>query len=383
MKKVLLVDTNFSAAPIHDHMVQAGNAVFVCGCNPHDYLAKSSKNYINIDYSNLDQMRDLIQSLAIDHIVPGCNDRSYQVCAALSTCGPFSGLDSCETTEIINNKEKFRAFAAQIGLPVPRVIPVEQIGDIWPLIVKPVDAYSGRGMTIIQESEASSLQAAIQQAESFSKTKTCIIEELVSGQLYSHSAFLKNGSIEIDFVVEEHGTANPFVVDTSRVINDFPPDMLQCIRSCVLQIARYLNLIDGLIHTQFIAHGNSFWLIEITRRCPGDLYSQLIESSTGFRYAEAFSKPFLNQQVNKYNQRLQKSYVLRHTISQPNDKIFDSLQFNVPLQIEKFVALSLSGDQVKGSPFGRIGLLFIKAFSENDLSMLLERTLDRDLYTIH
>ena len=383
MKKVLLVDTNFSAAPIHDHMVQAGNIVFVCGSNPHDYLAKSSKNYINIDYSDLDQMRDLIQSLAIDHIVPGCNDRSYQVCAALNACGPFSGLDSCETTEIINNKGKFRAFATQIGLPVPRVIPIEQVGDFWPLIVKPVDAYSGRGITIVKESEASSLLAAIQQAESFSKTKTCIIEEFVSGQLFSHSAFFTDRTIEEDFIVEEHGTANPFVVDTSRVINDFPIDMLQRIRSCVLKIAIHLNLVNGLIHTQFIAHGKSFWLIEITRRCPGDLYSQLIENSTGFPYAEAFTKPFLNQQVTNYNQRLQKSYILRHTISHPIEKIYKSLQFNAPLQIDKFVALSLSGDEIKGSPFGRIALLFIKTFSEKELSILLERTLNRNLYTIH
>lgn len=383
MKKILLVDTNFSAEPIHDYLVQAGNEVFVCGGNPNDYLAKSSKNYINVDYSDLDQMRDLIQSLAIDHIVPGCNDRSYQVCAALGACGPFSGLDNCETTEIINNKGKFRAFATQTGLPVPRVISIEQVGDIWPLIVKPVDAYSGRGMTIVQKTEANSLQAAIQQAESFSKTGTCIIEEFVSGQLFSHSAFLTGRTIENDFIVEEHGTANPFVVDTSRVIDDFSTDMLQRIRSCVLQIAIHLNLVNGLIHTQFIASGNSFWLIEITRRCPGDLYSQLIEKSTGFPYAEAFTKPFLNQQATNYNQRLRKAYILRHTISQPSEKIFNSLQFNAPLQIEKFVALSISGDKIKGSPFGRIGLLFIKTFSENELSMLLKKTLNRDLYTIH
>lgn len=383
MKKILLVDTNFSSAPIHDYLIQEGNEVFVCGCNPNDYLAKSSKNYINVDYSDLDQMRYLIQSLAIDHIVPGCNDRSYQVCAALAACGHFSGLDSCETAEIINNKGKFRAFARQTGLPAPRVIPIEQVGDIWPLIVKPVDAYSGRGMTIIQKSEANRLQVAIQQAESFSKTETCIIEEFVSGQLFSHSAFLTDRTIENDFIVEEHGTANPFVVDTSRVINDFPTDMLQRIRSCVLQVAIQLNLVNGLIHTQFIARGNSFWLIEITRRCPGDLYSQLIEKSTGFPYAEAFTKPFLNQQVTNYNQQLRKAYILRHTISQPSEKICNSLQFNLPLQIEKFVTLSISGDKIKGSPFGRIGLLFIKTFSENELSMLLKRTLNRDIYTIH
>ena len=240
MKKILLVDTNFSSKPIYDYLIQSGNEVFVCGNNPTDFLSKSAKNYINLDYSNIDQAHSLVQSLGIDYIVPGCNDLSYKICAKLNKQGQFYGLDRPKVTEIINNKEQFRLFAAQIGLPVPRIIPQEELSNMGSIIVKPTDAYSGRGVTIVHQSSQDKLQSAIEYAQAFSRTKTCVIEEYIEGRLYSHSAFLSEGTIIQDFIVEEHGTANPFVVDTSRVIYDFPSDIMQIIRETIIYMANQI-----------------------------------------------------------------------------------------------------------------------------------------------
>ena len=382
MQKVLLVDTNFSSAPIYHYLVDSGCEVFVIGGNPGDFLAKSANNYINLDYSNVDQTRKIIDETNIDYIVPGCNDLSYQVCAALNSKGSYYGIDTVETTEIINNKDKFRTFAAQIGLQVPRVISDEHVGEMWPVIVKPVDAYSGRGMTIVHKPEQHELQLAIDYAKEFSRSRTCIVEEYVEGQLYSHSAFITDGNIVEDFIVEEHGTANPFVVDTSRVIYDFPLEMLSRIRDGIALLAKKLNLVDGLVHTQFIKNGGSFWLIEVTRRCPGDLYSQLIELSTGFSYAETYARPFVKQKFSFGKNTLKQSWVMRHTISQPTEGVLGSIQFNFPILIEKMVPISLAGDMIKASPFGRIALIFLRNNSEEELSELFQKTLNRSLYTI-
>ena len=326
--KILLLDTNFSSGPIYNYLVESGNEVYVIGNNPNDFLAKYAKNYIQSDYTIIAQTRRLIESLQIEYIVPGCNDRSYQVYTELNSNQQFSLSDSSEINEIINNKKKFRSFATANKLSVPRVIKSKDVGGIWPLIIKPVDAYSGMGITIIKESERNMLPSAMKFAKENSRTKTCIIEEFVEGQLYSHSAFISNKSILIDFIVEEHGTANSFAVDTSKVINDFSQKILDDIRKEICHLADKLNLVDGLIHTQFIKHGNSFWIIEVTRRCPGDLYSYLIESSTGFNYSQFYTKPFLNQKINLPDQPLKTAYILRHTISRPNEGFFSSIKFS-------------------------------------------------------
>ena len=382
MENVLLIDTNYSAAPIYDYLIKSGYKVYVCGSNPHDFLAKVASNYLNIDYSDTNRLLSEINLNEIDYIIPGCNDQSYEACARINFNNNYYGIDALSTTTTINNKANFRAIATQLGLSIPRVISASEASDIWPLVVKPVDAYSGRGITIVQEKEKDKLTAAIILAKEFSKSDACIIEEFVDGQLYSHSAFLSGDKIVAEFVVEEHGSANPFVVDTSRVIDNFSPGILQRIRTEVILMADHLEMVNGLIHTQFIVKDLHFWIIEITRRCPGDLYSLLIEKSTGYNYAKAFTKPFLNKKLTANNETCKSSHILRHTISQSHEMQFKSIKFNTFLNVDQYVPLCLTGDIVKESPFGRIGLIFLKTASEHELSVLMNKTLMRKIYTI-
>ena len=381
-KKILLLDTNFSAKPIYDYLVKTGAEVYVVGGDPHDALAKSVKNYINLDYSNISEVKSLIKSLKIDFLVPGGNDFSYKVCSEINEDFSFYNIDSIEVNEIINNKEKFRRFSTEINLHVPRIIEPDKIHDFLPVIIKPVDAYSGHGMTVIYEDGSNKIENAIKLAKKFSKSQRYLIEEYVQGQLYSHSAFVVDGKIMIDFIVEEHCTVNPYVVDTSRVVFDFDKKILSQIREDITILAKNLDLPDGLIHTQFISNGNSFCLIEVTRRCPGDLYSKLIELSTGFPYAEYYARPFLDQKVDFYEIKLNKKFFIRHTITQPNESYFGSLKFNLPICIEKLVPLTLTGDKVKGSPFSRIGLIFLRTSTERELNDIFQKILSREFYLI-
>jgi predicted ATP-grasp superfamily ATP-dependent carboligase len=383
MNRVLLIDTNLSSAPIYDYLISKGYEVYVVGGNPSDYLAKKAKNYKNVDYSQIHLIRELIADLHINFIVPGCNDLSYLISAQLNESIGFFGIESLRNTQIINNKEEFREFANEIGLPVPKTFTRESVGNDWPLIVKPVDAFSGRGVTVVHESERNNLDEYINHAKSFSKLEKYIIEEYVEGQLYSHSAFIAQGKITTDFIVEEHGTANPFVVDTSKVDYKFSQEMLTQIRHSIEAMAAKLALVDGLIHTQFIKKGHEYWLIEVTRRCPGDLYSQLIEFSTSFNYVESYVLPFINRISPSTNYQNKKSLVIRHTISQPVDGFFGSIQFNRAVIIEKLFPISLAGDYVKASPFGRIGILFIKENSQESFDDCYSNTLKRTLYQIH
>jgi biotin carboxylase len=382
MSNVLLVDTNFSSGPIYQFLVQAGHKVTVVGGNPNDALAKCVDDYVNLDYSDIEQTRQLVEERKIDYLVPGCNDRSYMVCAEINAEGRFPGVDPLATAEIINNKGKFREFSAEHGLPTPQVLAQDKIGSRWPVIVKPVDAFSGRGVAIIHEDNQHALAAAICLAQNESKLGSCIVEDYVVGQLYSHTAFIQGGEILVDHVVEEHGTANPFVVDTSRVVYDFSESMLASIRANIRLLATELSLQDGLIHTQFISNGEQYWLIEVTRRCPGDLYSQLIELSTGLHYAENYARPFIGLPFD-VTHPLTCKWVMRHTLTQFMAFTLGSLVFNYPLRLIKWVPISLTGDKLRASPYGRIAIMFAEEPNERSLGEVFQGTLKRQLYEVN
>ncbi len=382
MTRVALFDTNLSAAPIHAYLVEAGHEIFVIGANPDDYLARSVCNYIQLDYSDEAAALALVDQLDVKFIVPGCNDQSYLTCAAIAGARGFPSIDSVQVTDTLNNKQAFRQFAEAQAIPIPRVWNVDDLPKDRPLIVKPVDAYSGRGITVLQSISDHEVAQAIGRAQEFSKSGQYLIEDFVSGQLYSHTAFIADGQIQMDHIVEEHGSANPFTVDTSCLRYDLAIPVLNSIRQDITSMAGALKLVDGLVHTQFILSDGQYWFVEVTRRCPGDLYSLLIQFSTGTAYAENYTRPFLGQPFDFSVRAPSNQLIMRHTISQPVEQVFGAIHFHQDLEIERYYALSRAGDLVPAAPFGRVGLLFTNAKTLPALEALMTRTVQRDLYSI-
>lgn len=381
MAKVLLVDTNFSSKPIHSYLKRLGHEVLLCGGKPSDYLAKSTLGYVEVDYSNPQLLQSLCQEKHIDYVVPGCNDLSYLACAQVATQRTFTEIDDIQATHTLNNKALFRQFAHQQGLSVPRIFEQHTVPSV-PVIVKPVDAFSGKGITILEQPNEPALQQALFTAKQISKSGHCIVEEYIEGQLYSHSAFITQQRVVQDFIVVEYGSANRFVVDTSHVVLDFPPTVLQRIRQEIEHIARSLRLKDGLIHTQFLLKDDAFYLVEITRRCPGDLYSQLIELSTGFPYAANYARAFLGHPLLN-NTQAKEQHILRHTLTLPKANVLEYLHFETPLNIERWVPLATTGDAIAPSPASRIALLFARCQSQSELQHLASLARQRQLYNVN
>lgn len=382
-KNILLLDTNISAKPIYDYLLKTGNRVFVAGANPGDALAKSAENYLNIDYSNMNAVERAIKEQSIDFLIPGGNDLSYNICSVINAKYDFYNIDPLETNKIINNKQKFRKLAQNLGLHTPQIIDsLTEVSVNKAVIVKPVDAYSGHGITVLKNPDRQSVQDAIQMAIKNSKTNTYLIEEFIEGQLYSHSAFVAEHNIVKDFIVEEYCVVNEFAVDTSKLVNDFDPSILNDLRTDILKLSKELNLQDGLIHTQFISDGENFWIVEVTRRCPGDLYSMLIELSTGFPYAAYYAKPFLNMKYSTDVSENKRSLVFRHTLSCEEQTSMHNINYSRSFKQLKFFPYALAGDTIKSSPFGRIGILFGYAESEKEFDKIYRSAIDRTLYSI-
>lgn len=382
MAKVLVADTNFSAGPIVEFMRSLGHTVQCCGGNPQDYLAKNDPGYVQLDYSNAEALLALTRDLNVDYLVPGCNDRSYASCAMVNSQRTFQGIDTLEATQTLSNKAAFRRFALQEGLSSPRLYDEYTVPADEPVMVKPTDAFSGQGITVVKPGDTAGLRKAIEHARQTSRSGDCVIETHIQGQLHSHSAFIHQGRVVQDFVVIEHGSANPFVVDTSHLAIDFPKTTLKHLRAEVEHMAQRLSLTDGLVHGQFLLTEQGFAWVEMTRRCPGDLYSQLIELSTGFPYAASYARPFVGLNVAPM-QGFDPRWVLRHTLTLPKKTVMSHLGFKRPLMVTRWVPLAVSGDAIAPSPKSRIGILFAQAASSSELLDLSQAAQQRQLYDIH
>ena len=309
---------------------------------------------------------------AFDYLVPSCNDYSYNSASYVATkLNKFYGFDKFEITSILHTKNGFRKFTIDNSLSVPQAIKYTKDLDLdgltlnYPLLVKPDDSFSGKGITkIIKKFE---LKNAVEIAKENSQNRDVIIEEFIEGNLYSHSAFIQDGKILIDFFVDEFCTLYPYQVDSSCISYNLNEEVKNGIRKDIQKLVTFLNLTDGLLHTQFISDNTKFWLIETMRRCPGDLYGALIKKSMNFNYLEFYCNSFLNKKSTLGEFKMDKKYIARHTISTSRNLIFKSLKYELESKKLDFYPLKESGQILKQAPHDKVGLVFYEFGTKEDL----------------
>lgn len=378
MERVLLLDTSFAARPIHDWLCKQNFEVWTIGNRASDVLARRDPaHYIQENYADCAAVQRHVDNLEIDFVVPGCTDVSIET--ALRLKGIKTVFDLPETYHRLADKAAFRALCEEINLPAPQRVELSEIPYDGLLISKPSDSFSGRGISVFDGRDQAAAEAALKLAGAESRTGTAFLETYVEGQLYSFSGFLQESRVSEAVMVREDGSQTAFAVDTSHVVFDFPNAGKLAVQESIERLAAELSLVDGLIHVQFIWDGEQPWLIELCRRCPGDLYPRLIELSTGQPYAARYASYFVNREVG-FSQPSVQRHVLRHTITAGHEN-FEGLWFHTAEPVLEYHPLALAGrEPVPPGRQDRVAVVFMEYSSARQLVEKHDLFLDRKAY---
>lgn len=374
---VLLLDTAFAAVPIYDGLIAAGYDVWVMGSRPADALAlRAGARWVHQDYSDVGEVRAHVARLGIDYVVPGCTDVSITTCVELRHNPDF--VDTPEVNALLANKAEFRRLCEVLDLAAPRTLQKTDFPRLGRFICKPVDAFSGRGITVFDGRDLEALHKSMALARAESGSGEVLIESFAEGQLYSCSAFIEDQRLTDAFYVIEGASANPYAVDTSHVVWDLEPRCIAALHDSLHRLCSALDLKDGLLHTQFIVEGHTPYIVEIARRCPGDLYSLLIEYSTGFPYAAKYASYFTGRRLSAHAQ--QPRHVLRHTVASRDHALFAGLTFPMPIPVRAYFPILPIGQPLLAQQRSRAGILFVEVASAQDLRDAYARFMCRGAY---
>jgi biotin carboxylase len=361
----LMIGGSYSALPIVRALTREGiNIILVTG-DTSEPCARYSQQLVKVDYSDIVASEELLSDLEFDYVIPSCNDSSYTLAAKLARDRQLPGYDTEASVSIINSKSKFREFCNVNSIPSPLKLQEPfDIGDnSFPVVVKPNLSFSGRGISIV--TSESKMKFAIDHARASSKDGNYTIEQYIDGTLHSISAYICGKSVSNVFFVDEFCRTYPYQVDTSN----HPSILNQTIKSSVVsqleKMSKLLNLVDGLVHIQFIVTNDKFFFIESMRRCPGDLYGHLIMYSTGFNYYRAYIEGFLGIEFeNKGTLYPDLIPTARYTESSLDERVFESFTFET--EVYKFFPLVKPGDKIDPAPYGKSSIGFFQ-FSSDDL----------------
>jgi biotin carboxylase len=370
--KALILDASFAALPLIA-LLKRKYQTLSMGNRPSDPGHALAHEALIEDYSNGEAVLEFCRRQKIQRLIPGVTDISYRVGAYVAENLGFAGFDPLDTTHLLFDKQAFRRYARAHGFPVPKMADtLEEAAALdFPVLVKPADAYSGLGLEKLEDETG--LPAAIEKALQHSRKKTVIVEEFVQGSLHAHSAFIHAGQIARDFFVDEFCTVYPWAVNCSHLSHALPKALKKAVRECVTDLARDLRLGDGLLHTQFISRNLDFWLIEITRRCPGDLYGRLIQESCGAPYFSYYLHGFLQEGFETEQKSVRPRHIARHTVSSAVDLgRYAGIRFCPPARVRlmDMVILKSIGDTVRPAPHDRAAVAFLEFEREDRLLAL-------------
>ena len=377
---ILLVDTNRGSHPLWRTLREHELNVSVVGANSDSPLAKLSHSYIEANYAERTTLETLITTNKYNAIIPGCTDASYLACASLPD-GPPKGVDTPAVVQQLFEKQALRQLATELSINQPALLSLDNALKCEAVLVKPVDGFSGGGITQIKRPTLDALEHALAVAQKFSPSGQVLIEEFVEGQLYSHSAIIVNRAISHDFFVQEDCIDYPYAVDTSCIALDLEDSVKHQVRADMQRLAHHLQLVDGLLHSQFLVRDGQAYLLEITRRHPGDLYGLLIQHATGFDYAARYLNGFLPEPIQPHDVQQELRPIIRHTITAGPGCDLWSLRFHEPVKIFRWIPLAVAGDHLAAAPQGRAAIIFLESETTKDHHSLYARLLKRELYS--
>ena len=295
-QKALIVDTNYAVIPLIDFLKQNGYEIGIIGKFCSKFIRGKVDAFHKVNYSRLGKLEDVIKEYGYEHVIPGCTDLSYLQCSILER----GKVDDAKIIKALHEKKSFKEVLTILEIPTAQSYSEKSVmRQKHQLIIKPVDSFSGIGVSIVPRNVDKITKAiAIEHARTHSLIREVIAEEYFPGDLYSASSLWNGEEIVKEIYVREYGIANEFRVDYSYIDQDFfNTDMAGKIRNDLFKIAKYMKLKPGILHVQFIKNDRDYVIIECMRRLPGDLYARLIEIDSDWHYGKDYVQSFIGNEI--------------------------------------------------------------------------------------
>lgn len=202
-------------------------------------------------------------------------------------------VGNSERTDVVaRNKYQMRCALKEAGLFVP---PFMQAGEdfklsdadgiTYPVIVKPTDRWSSKGVTRVDKPEE--LEAAVRYAVKESFDNKAIIEGFMNGPEYSAECICYKGEVTVLALTKKMTTGYPHYIETGHIQpSDIPAERQDEVKAFIKKAVAALDIKNSAAHAEFrLLDNGHIGIIEIGARMGGDsIGTDLTCISTGKDY---------------------------------------------------------------------------------------------------
>ena len=293
-KKLAIIGANESIAILIERAKSLGYETHVFAWQCGDPGEKAADFFYPISLSEKDLILEKCREIGVCGVCSITSDFAAPVVAYVSRHLGLPG--NPERTDIVarNKYEMRKAFKETGVIYCPRFFEtnggfnLEQIKDFsFPVIVKPTDRWSSKGITRVDSIE--NLQEAIKIAVSESFSKKAIVEEYVEGPEYSAECIVFNGEPTVLAFTKKKTTGYPHYIETGHTQpSDIPVSKQTKIIDTIKIAIKTLGIYNSAAHAEFrIMKNGEICFMEIGARMGGDFIgTDLTPISTGIDYVK-------------------------------------------------------------------------------------------------
>lgn len=250
-----------------------------------------AKNYadsfLQANIFDVELVKDIAITEKVDFIITVCADQVLLVVAQVSEQLGLPCYIGYETACDVSDKIRMKNIFRQSGVPSTAYVQTvsldfDSISQLkYPLVVKPVDAYSSRGVRkCLNEEELKKYYA---EAAEISRSGGVIVEEYFEGDEISVDAFVVGGKAHILTVSNSEKVKDDdrFVIFRGRYPVATSNAVLKKIEVIAQKIADGFGLVNAPLLIQLLANGDDVSVLEFCARTGGNMKYLLIKNSCG------------------------------------------------------------------------------------------------------
>ncbi len=249
--------------------------------------------FYKVSVLDIDAIKKLAVEQKVDFLISVCADQVLQVVAQVSEELGLPCYIDFKTAENVSKKSYMKRIFKENGVPtskfaVMKELDFEEISELkFPIIVKPVDSYSSRGVCKVNTIEE--LPEAFNNALNISRSKDVIVEEFVDGEEISVDVYVENGIAHVLCLTNLYkiGEDGKFVINRSFIPAKVSDNVVEQIKQSAQKIADAFNLKNTPMLIQLLTDGENISIVEFCARTGGGVKYAMIKKVSGFDVVKA------------------------------------------------------------------------------------------------
>lgn len=294
-KKLLILGANPETIPLVEVANKMGVKTLVTSNRPEDAAKKYAWKACNVDGLDVPGLIALAKEENVDGVLVGVADILVpvycKVCAALD----LPCYATQEIVDVFSYKDVFKATCERYGVHgIPEFYLDENLNpdDIakikFPVMVKPVDGYSGLGMTVCNN--AAELRPAVEKALAISKNKRFIVEKYMQCEDMGMYYTFKDGVCSASCIYDRYTTDEQPGLSRVCLGGTYPSKHLDeyfsRMHDNAIRLFKEIGITNGVLMLSGFYENGEFYVYDTGFRLQGEAPHLLMKAIHGFDQRE-------------------------------------------------------------------------------------------------